>query len=302
MTRGKVLGGILGLCIGDALGVPFEGVPRQDMDQNPLKDMPRDSGIWSDDSSLTLCLAESLTSGFDLDDIACKFIMWLDKGYMTPIGKAFGIGRATYASINNLKQGKSPSDSGLKDEYSNGNGSLMRILPVAFYTSKLYIDKRFDITSRVSAITHAHPRSIIACCIYVQMATELFAGRDKREAYSNTQEIIKEYFKGHDQLAHFSRIIFSDISQGGREDISSGGYVIDTLESSLWCPLNNNSYRDTGLEAVNLGQDTDTTAAAAGGLAGTLYGIKSIPQNWIDSLAKKDDIITIADQFYNSLH
>jgi ADP-ribosyl-[dinitrogen reductase] hydrolase len=300
MEKEKVLGGIMGLCIGDALGVPFEGVSREDMEKNPVKDLGG-KAIWSDDSSLTLCLAESLTGGFDLSDIGHKFVRWLDEGYMTPEGESFGIGRTTYMAIDNIKKGKDSSCWGLKDEYSNGNGSLMRILPVAFYCQKLDIDKRFELTSRVSAITHAHPRSIIGCCIYVQMAIGLLKGLDKREAYRNTMEIIRGYFEGNSQLSHFSRVLFGDLSQASREDICSGGYIIDTLQSGLWCLLRNDNYCDTVLDAVNLGRDTDTTAAVAGGLAGVMYGIKSIPRNWIDKLARKDDILRIAERFYNSI-
>ncbi len=287
------------------MGVPYEGVSRQKMQKNPIKDINstlQNTGLWSDDSSLTLCLARSLSRGFDLDDLASRFIRWLDQGYMTPEGKAFGIGRTTYIAINNLKKGLSPLDSGLKDEHSNGNGSLMRVLPLAYYTCHMDKNSRFDMAGKVSAITHAHPRSIIACCIYVQMAAELFMGKEKNEAYSNMKETIKRHFRGDSQIPYFSRILYDDISGLSRQDISSGGYVVHTLEASLWCLLKCGSYSETVMEAVNLGQDTDTTAAVAGGLAGTCYGLSSIPKNWISWLAKKEYIMEISQTFCNSLN
>lgn len=297
------MGGILGLCIGDALGFPFEGVPRNSMDISPagkIADMP-DPGLWSDDSSLTLCLAQSLTTGFDLDDIASKFMMWLYEGYMTPQGRAFGIGKTTHISINNLKKGISPLNSGLKDAYSNGNGSLMRILPLAYYTANLERCKRFDLTAKVSAITHAHPRSVLACCMYVQMAVHLLQKKDCKKAYADMQKAIKTHFKGHSQLAHFSRILHGNIGDLERKDIRSGGYVVDTLEASLWCLVSTSDYKDAIIKAIGLGYDTDTTAAVAGGLAGTCYGLSAIPKKWINGLAKNDAIITTAEEFYQSL-
>ena len=291
------------MCIGDAMGVPYEGFAREAMDREPLdeENFLKNPGLWSDDSSLSLCLAKSLTGGFDLDDIARRFLMWLDEGYMTPEGEAFGIGRTTYISLENLKKGVSPTKSGLKDEYSNGNGSLMRILPAAFYTCSMDTGKKFDIVSKISSITHGHPRSIIACCIYVETAAGILSGKGKIETYHDMKNTVKDFFKGHSQLSYFTRVLDGDIFNLGKGQIRAGGYVIDTLEASLWCFLNRGSYGQTVLEAVNLGQDTDTTAAAAGGLAGTFYGISSVPKEWIDWLAKKDEILKIANDFHNSL-
>ncbi|MCG9480151.1 MAG: ADP-ribosylglycohydrolase family protein [Actinomycetia bacterium] len=301
MKREQVLGGILGLCIGDALGVPFEGRSREEM-HNLGKNIEKSyRGLWSDDSSLTLCLAQSLCEGFDLSDLAQRFIRWLDEGYMTPQGSAFGIGRTTYMAINNLKKGAGLKHCGLTDEYSNGNGSLMRILPMAFYCFNMDEQERFDLVSRVSALTHAHPRSVLACCVYTQLATELISQQDKGIAYRKMKKVIKKYFSGDSQLPYFKSILESDISTLDREDIGAGGYVVESLEASIWCFLRHTDYTDTVMEAIRLGQDADTTAAEAGGLAGMFYGVDSIPGKWQEGLARKEDILDIANNLWKSL-
>ena len=299
----KILDGIFGLCIGDALGIPVEGKTRDYLKSNPVKNIRRCGiqkqyyGIWSDDSSLTFCLADSLCNGFDLNDVADKFVQWLYKGLWTSFGKAYGIGRTTRLAIKRYKQGNiNPANAGAIDEYSNGNGSLMRILPLAFVLQKLPFEKRVSIISDVSSITHGHIRSIIACVIYIEIALNLLAGQDLREAYNNMKKPIMKYYTGQDELNHFSRILQDDISELKEEEIKSSGYVVDTLEASLWCLLTSNSYKETVLKAVNLGEDTDTTGAVAGGLAGIYYGFESIPEEWVNQIARKDDIEELAER------
>ena len=303
MSKNKVLDGLFGLCVGDALGVPAEGKSRDYLTKNPVKNMIRFGaqnqyfGIWSDDSSLTFCLADSLCNGHDLIDIADKFVQWLYNGLWTPYGKAFGIGNTTSEAIYRLKQGNiNPVKAGLKNEYDNGNGSLMRILPLAFVLQKLPFEKRIPIISDISSITHAHRRSIIACVIYIEMAINLLNGQDFREAYINMKKPVIEYYAGEKELGHYSRILEGDISGIPEEEIKSSGYVVHTLEASLWCILISNSYKETVLKAINLGGDTDTTGAVAGGLAGIYYGFESIPEEWVNSITRKDDIVELAEK------
>ena len=168
LTQDSVVGGLFGLCIGDVLGLPVEGIRRAVLRDKPVeglgydgavRDTPR--GWWSDDSSLSFCLAESLCSGFDLQKIAEKYLRWLDEGYWTPGGRAFGIGRTTFHTLQRIRQGVPPTKSGGRDEYSNTNGSLMRILPLAFFLLDAAAGERFEKTHLISAITHAHPRSAV---------------------------------------------------------------------------------------------------------------------------------------------
>lgn len=298
------------MSVGDALGLPVEGVPRSILKKNPVKEMigygtyNQPPGTWSDDSSLTFCLAESLCDGFNLDGIAKKFVKWLNEGYWTPFGKAFDVGQTTMIAISRLKEGVSPLEAGPADEFSNGNGSLMRILPLAFYTEKMSLAEQFELTHQVSSITHRHLRSQMACGLYVQMGINLLRGQSPEKAYEEMKNTVLEYYSRlpyKHELPNFARILESDISKLSEDSIKSGGYVVDTLEASIWAFLNNHSYKETVLAAVNLGGDTDTTGAVAGGLAGLYYGYESIPEKWIDGLARKDDIIKLAEKFFRKL-
>lgn len=307
----KILGGFFGLCVGDALGVPYEGNNRKLMKKNPATDMIgygshfQPAGTWSDDSSLSFCLAESICDGLDYKNIADKFVAWLHKGYWTPYGKAFDIGMTTRIAIGNLKKGIDPLLAGGVGEFSNGNGSLMRILPLAFYLRNHNLAEQFNITHRVSDLTHRTLRSEMACGIYIQFAINLINGLNPLDAYNKMQEVANKFYSQNEfikELPHFKRILKSKIYRIPESKIKSSGYVIDTLEASLWCVLNNESYVDTVLSAVNLGYDTDTTACVAGGVAGIYYGFKSIPDKWINKIARKNDIKKLAKKFYLSLN
>jgi len=308
--KSQVIGGLLGLCIGDALGVPVEFKSRYELKINPVTDMMgygthnQPPGTWSDDSSLTLCLAESLCNGFNLQDIADRFLKWFYEAYWTPYGEVFDIGNTTYIAISRLKKGVNPLEAGPKDEFSNGNGSLMRILPLAFYLEKEDIKRRFEITHQVSCLTHGHIRSQMSCGIYVQFAINLLKGMRKKEAYEKMKEIVLKYYSQEPyirELRNFDRVINFDISELSEDNIKSSGYVIDTLEASIWCFLNGKSYKDTVLTAVNLGGDTDTVGAVTGGLAGIYYGYESIPKKWINILARHEDIIKLGERLYRAI-
>ncbi|WP_459212290.1 ADP-ribosylglycohydrolase family protein [Aquimarina rhabdastrellae] len=308
----KVKSGILGLIVGDALGVPVEFKYRTELDKNPITDMigfgthNQPPGTWSDDSSMTLCTMDSLCKGFNLLDIAEKFKDWYDKGLWTPRGHVFDIGITTRKSIELLKQGESPEVTGGFDEYSNGNGSLMRILPLAYYLYKEDdIDKRYTIIKEVSTITHAHFRAVFACFIYVEYARLLITGFDKFEVLDKIKMLMIEYAYNQgfnpEEITLFSKVLKSNIQGFKREDIKSSGYVLDTLEASLWCFLTSNSYEETVLKAANLGDDTDTIAAIAGGLAGLYYGNDQIPEKWKSQLLRNEDIEQLIERFSKSL-
>jgi ADP-ribosyl-[dinitrogen reductase] hydrolase len=306
-----VLDGLFGLCVGDALGLPVQFEPRGKRKLNPVTDMfgygafHMPPGTWSDDSSLTFCLAESLCSGYNLNDIADKFCSWLYEGYFTPFKRSFDVGNSTRWSINRLKNGADPLKSGDTDEQSNGNGSLMRILPLAYFLENEVLTKRFKIVHEVSSITHSHPRAQIACGIYVTLAINLLKGNNPRTACENMKKTILQHYSEEPyskELQHYSRILMDDIAQFDEDKIRSGGYVVETLEASIWCFLNHRSYKDTLLTAVNLGDDTDTTGAVAGGLAGIYYGFNDIPKEWVDQIAKREEIISLADRLKKRLY
>ena len=312
--KNKILGGIIGLCVADALGVPVEFTNRESLKGNPVTDMRgygtynQPPGTWSDDTSMTLCLLDSLKNGLDYADIMRKFLLWIKKAEYSPHGKVFDVGITTRSALARFASGTEPLECGGISERDNGNGSLMRILPLAFYLCSSYgnnfadNDEAFRIIHDVSSLTHAHKRSHIACGIYLSVAVSLFDAADlKSEAYSGIRDAKKWYGckdEYIDELKHYNRIFDDDFMDLPKEAIKSGGYVVDTLESALWCLLNTDSYESCVLKAVNLGGDTDTVAAVAGGLAGICYGYEAIPQKWLGQIARLEYIKELCGKLY----
>jgi ADP-ribosylglycohydrolase len=270
---------------------------------NPVTDMreygtyEQPKGTWSDDTSLMLCLAESMTEGLDIHNLAKKFIAWKNDNLWTPHGWVFDIGIGTRVAIERLEDGITPELAGGFDERDNGNGSLMRILPLVLHIKDLNIEERYDWTKKISSITHAHVRSVMACFYYLEFAKKIIDGKEKFQAYNELQSELTQYFEQRKinpiEINKFHRLLVEDISKVDEDNIKSSGYVIDTLEAAIWCILITNNYKDAVLKAVNLGQDTDTTGAVTGGLAALIYGLDNIPNEWINTLARKDDIINL---------
>ncbi|MEH2320101.1 ADP-ribosylglycohydrolase family protein [Nostoc sp.] len=311
LTGAKTLSGLMGLCVGDALGVPVEFTSRAERVKSPVTTMlgygtwKQPPGTWSDDSSLSFCLAECLCRGYSLDAIANSFWRWYKEAYWTPRGDVFDIGQTTHTAIMRLKQGVVPHQAGGKVENSNGNGSLMRILPMAYCHRNLTLGELLARVHDVSAITHGHARSQMACGIYITIAVALLEGADLQTAYLQALQDIQTIYSVREFLLekpHFGRVFSGEIAKLPVEEINSGGYVIDTLESSLWCLLNSSSYSEAVLKAINLGGDTDTTAAVTGGLAGIYYGVENIPQKWMNQIARKQDIIYLAERFTRAVY
>lgn len=313
LTTTKTLSGLMGLCVGDALGVPVEFTSRAERIKSPVISMQGygtwdvPPGTWSDDSSLTFCLAECLCNGFSLDATcvpprfanAKSFSRWYDEAYWTPHGEVFDIGNTTFLAIVNYKQGTPPLQAGGTSENSNGNGSLMRILPMAYFYKSLSFASLIARVHQVSCITHAHIRSQIACGIYISIAVCLLQGVDPQTAYLQGLENIRQIYSTPEyasEMPHLKRVFSGEIHNLPLEEIRSSGYVVDTLEASLWCLLNSSSYASAVLKAVNLGGDTDTTAAVTGGLAGIYYGVENIPSEWVEQIARKQDIMNLAER------
>lgn len=302
----EIKSSLFGVAVGDALGVPVEFKSRQTIAQNPITDMigygtyNLPAGTWSDDSSLTFCLAEALTQDFDLNKVGQNFVKWYYENYWTPHGNVFDIGIATRQAISRLAKGEKPELAGGFDESDNGNGSLMRILPLLFYIQDKSINERYEITKQVSSITHGHIRSGIACFYYLEFARQLITGKDKFETYKDLQTEITNHLTSLSikpkEIALFDRLLTNDIYELPENEIHSSGYVLHTLEASIWCLLTTNNYKEAVLKAVNLGSDTDTTGAVTGGLAGLLYRFDNIPTNWITQIARKYDIENLSER------
>lgn len=297
---------LFGIAVGDALGVPVEFQSRAKLKLNPVIGMTEGGiheqpiGTWSDDSSLTFCLAEALLNDFNLHRIADNFISWLYENYWTATGEVFDVGITTRESIERLVNGVRPDLAGGFYTSSNGNGSLMRILPLLFYIKDKPIEDRYELIKLVSSITHGHIRSVVACFYYMEFARTLLINNDKFATYKALQTEVSDFLNlksiNPEEIKLFDRLFQLEIYNFPEDEINSSGYVLHSLEASIWCLMTTNSYKDAVLKAVNLGNDTDTVAAITGGLAGLLYDFQTIPETWLTKLARSKDIEDLADR------
>ncbi len=214
----------------------------------------------------------------------------------------FDIGNATRGAIIQLELGVNPTEAGPTGEFSNGNGSVMRILPLAIYLAFSDPQGRIDAAMQCSRLTHGHPRCQIACALFVEIAAALARGVEIRGAVTQSQravsEIVKSQFPG--EWSNVQRLFNNRIGILDAADLSGSGYVIDCLEASIWCALSSSSYQEGVLKAVNLGDDTDTTGAVAGALLGLRFGRESIPQVWQHQLARRHDVLALCERFQSA--
>ena len=266
----KLADAVFGLAIGDALGVPYEFKNRGAFECTEMTGYGthgQPAGTWSDDTSMTIATAKSIKdNGGKIVpvDIRDNFVAWADDEDFNANGVGFDMGSATWVA---LSTGEPQTG-----ERSNGNGSLMRILPLAF------AECTDEEVMQVSAITHGHEISMHACVIYVRIARRLLAGESIHDIIPTLM-----YEEPFDRLRK--------IDQLPEKEVESSGYVVHTLEAALWTLAKYDNFRDTVLAAVNLGDDTDTTAAVAGGLAGIVYGLDSdFAQECLEVLRAKDMI------------
>ena len=296
--KDKIKAVMLGHAIGDALGVPAEFVSREKLDEYPIVDMKGfgtyryPAGTWSDDTSMSLATFDSLLKGeIDWEEIMNNFVKWLVHDEYTATGVAFDVGVTCINAIDKFYIQKiEPLQCGDTEEYSNGNGSLMRIHPFVLFAEYVQCGKEWlEIIHKASALTHAHSRSQIGCGIYAIILKQLLEKPEEASIHIGLRKAINQYYN-HPEFAHYKRISDEKFPELRREEIKSSGYVVDTLEAAVWCLMNTKSYEKCVLTAVNLGGDTDTIAAIAGGLAGALYGYDAIPEKWLNTLIKRDYI------------
>jgi len=304
-----IKGMLLGLAAGDALGVPVEFESRATLKANPVLGMrsfgswQQPAGTWSDDTSLTIAAMESIARlrRIDYQDIMENFLRWYEEDAFTATGERFDIGNTTRSAIMKFKAKTSPpTKCGSTEETSNGNGSLMRILPASLYLygtrGKIGGDE-LKIIHEFSALTHGHIISCMACGIYSLITAQILDGKNISEAFTLGIDDAKNFYGADEAFKHFSQLCDKNFALQSEDKISSTGYVVSTLEAALWCLLNTDDYKTLALKAVNLGQDTDTIAAVAGGLAGIIYGVESIPTEWLTTLKRRDYLERICADF-----
>jgi len=315
------LDGMLGLAVGDALGVPHEFKPRAELQAAPVTDMDgygryrQPKGTWSDDTSMALCCADSLCRGFDPDDMMKKFSAWLNRRQYTAGGVVFDVGRICRLAIGKYDLGLEAELCGRRDENGNGNGGLMRSYPVSLWRvltaeAGLPDAQLLAPVHAASALTHAHACSLVCCGIYTLFIDEWLkraqgdlpldaARRAWKRAKAAYRDLGGDFAEEMEKPGKFN---MPDVLAGLIQDeISSGGYVLDTLNAAFWCLFTTDDFASCVLRAVNLGGDTDTTAAVAGSLAGLVYGAESIPQRWLDVLCNRSLIEDISSKLNRSV-
>ena len=302
------LNGIMGVVVGDALGCPVQFESREEVARHPVTGMRGygtfnlPEGSWTDDSSLTIALLESIrrVGEIDLDDIMGNFMKWLYDGEFTPYGKSYDIGRGTMKAINRYKKNRKAKKCGGDEEWNNGNGSLMRIMPACLYcsvmeSSGMYSDRdAIDVIHSVGGLTHAHIRSNIACGLYFFMAKYILFREGSlqeriQEGLTQGFAFYESYLADKENLHYYDRLKDLEAFKSLPADkIKSTGYVVDALEAAVWSLITTDSFDQALLKAVNLGDDTDTVGAIAGGLAGLYYGYDSIPEDWLSAIKRRE--------------
>ena len=300
---------MLGHAVGDALGVPVEFCSRRELDESPVTEMlgwgsyPVPEGCWSDDTSMSLAALDSLKNGrVDFEDIMGNFVAWTTEDKYTPTGEMFDIGKTCMTAIRNYLKGScSALECGLKDERSNGNGSLMRMHPFVLYAyaNDISLEDWSDLIDKASSITHAHQRSKVGCLIYAFVLWHLMNDHTISALHHGLARA-EAHLKERAEISCYQRIFREDFASTNRNKIKSSGYVIDTLEAAIWCVLTTKDYKSAVLAAVNLGEDTDTVAAVAGSMAGALYGLDNIPEEWLIVLKKREYIEKMCEQAHSA--
>ena len=281
----RAIGALLGLAIGDAIGTTLEFRARDTYEA--LTDMVGGGpfnlkvGEWTDDTAMALALSDSLEAreDFDEQDLLGRFINWWQWGIYSCTGECFDIGITTRQALVRWQSTKDPN-SGSIDPMSAGNGSLMRLAPVAirFWNDRV---KLRDIAERQSKTTHAAPEAVDACIAFAEVLADAIAGRPRLEVLRSRPE---------PYVGAIGTIMRGQWREKARTTIRSTGYVAHSLEAALWCVDRTADYRNAVLTAANLGEDADTTAAITGQLAGALYGASGIPENWVGRVAWGDQI------------
>jgi ADP-ribosylglycohydrolase len=299
--RDLVLGGLYGLLIGDAVGVPYEFhdaselPPLELIDMSPPPDFRRahrkaPEGAWSDDGAQALCLLASLLhcNRVDIEDFGRRLVNWWDWGYMAVDDVVFDIGGQTSVALAAIRSGTAAEHAGLGEERHNGNGSLMRVLPLALWHTGTDEELVRD-AARQSLVTHAHPRSQVCCALYCLWARATL--RRIPDAWGHATSVLRALSIDATWRNELDAHVQPDALPRG----SGTGYVVDCLHSAR-VALEEKTFERTIRRAVSLGSDTDTTAAVAGGIAGLRHGFGAIPDRWRAGLAGRDLVEPLARQ------
>ncbi|MGA9382465.1 MAG: ADP-ribosylglycohydrolase family protein [Phormidium sp.] len=295
-------GSLLGLAVGDAVGTTLEFklpgtfTPITDMvGGGPFQLIP---GQWTDDTSMALCLAESLIEkkGFDPVHQLQKYLQWCNQGHLSSTGECFDIGGTVQKALWRFEETGEPF-CGSIDPLSAGNGSIMRLAPVPLFYAADFEDAIAKAKDS-SRTTHGADTTVDACRYLAALIVGAINGISKEELLAKRYSPIPNYWKNNRLVEEIDEIATGSFKHRQPPEIKGTGYVVKSLEAALWAFYHSNSFAEGCLLAVNLGDDADTTGAVYGQLAGAFYGEEGIPKSWREKLAKHDLIVSMAEQIF----
>lgn len=299
-TRARMRGCLLGLACGDAVGTTLEFKPRGSF--TPITDMHGGGpfhltpGQWTDDTSMALCLATSLveSNGFDARDQMDRYVRWMRDGYLSSTGVCFDIGGTTAGALRRYQASGDPY-SGSTDPRSAGNGSLMRLAPIAlfFYPD---VDAATSFAGESSRTTRGAAEALACCRLFAAMLCRALSAASRETVLFDHPDAIMQDPSLSPRLRS---IAAGDYRSKPVNELSGSGYVVDCLEASLWSFATTQSFADAILRAANLGDDADTTAAVCGQIAGAFYGLDGIPAPWLEKLALRAEIEHLAEALHD---
>ena len=310
---------LLGLAMGDALGVPAEFLSREAVRKLNIKNMEGcdtkpgklgrwsefiPAGAWSDDTSMSVAAMDSIADGggkIDYEDIMQRFTDWWKKGEYTSTGFPFGLGRTCSRALANHFNGVPALECGPREISDNGNGSLMRILPFSLYCifGNLTMPETVKLIDDASSLTHGHEISRLGCLIFTVFLRELIEKDSVREAWEAARKANYSKYYSRSAINAFSTLRSPAFYDSGDSCIKETGYVVDTLMAAVYALIHGHDYESSVLLALNLGFDTDTNCAVTGALAGAFYG--TIPDRWLGKLLRRNWLRELADRFAYSL-
>ena len=303
--------GIIGMAVGEAMGVPLSQVEREKLLENPVLEMReygsfnKPVGTWSSDTSLALATIDSLNNcfGISVEDIASRFCQWMEKSEYTANDDRFDIGRTTMIALSRFEKNRDASECGSMADDSNENDCLSRMIPIAYYcyTSKLGPAEVYETVKKVASISHAHEISVLGCYILVVYAMKLMERKSKFDAYQELKKANFSYFS-RSSLEKYVRVIRKNIYELPMEAINSGSSIVETIEAVFWVFLNTSTFNQAIIGGINLGGDTSTIGAILGALAGISFGVKSINPEWRIDLKRYTYISRMCARFDESLY
>ena len=302
LIQGRYRGALLGLAAGDAVGTTLEFKPPGTFE--PVTGMVGggpfglEPGQWTDDTSMALCLAESLIEeqGFDPGDQVSRYVRWWRQGHLSSTGACFDIGGTVSSALSRFEVTGEPF-SGSTDPHSAGNGSIMRLAPVPlFFTSNP--EQAIAMSAESSRTTHGTETAVDACRYLGALIVGALQGESKESLLSDRFTPVPGYWDAHPLCQQIDAIAGGSFKEKEPPEIKGSGYVVESLEAALWAFHNSRTFEEGCLLAVNLGDDADTTGAVYGQLAGAYYGVEAIPEDWRNNIVMREEIQRFADDLY----